>query len=220
MRPRDWGSTPTVGSSRSTIGGSCTIAAARFNRRFIPPEYPRTRSPARSTRPTKRSAARTRARSPSPSRPWIEAKNSRFSRPVSDVVEGEGLGRDAESAPGLRRRGRTDPFDLDPAFVGLEEPGHEPDRRRLSRSVRPQQAEDLAAAHLEAQAVHRHDPPVALAHPVDDEGVHSSRRGVSAPGSPICDARRWRRRSPSVSAAVAGGPQRFPCMRSHCQRTR
>jgi len=35
---RDCGSTPTVGSSKKSTGGSCTTAAAMLSRRCMPPE--------------------------------------------------------------------------------------------------------------------------------------------------------------------------------------
>ena len=49
---------PTVGSSRMSRSGSCRSAAARLSRRFMPPEYVLTLSPARSESPTSASASR------------------------------------------------------------------------------------------------------------------------------------------------------------------
>src|ERR1017187_10509458 len=49
IRLRDWGSTPTVGSSIRTTRGLWMRPAAMFKRRFMPPERLRVSSPERSS---------------------------------------------------------------------------------------------------------------------------------------------------------------------------
>jgi hypothetical protein len=51
------GSTPTVGSSRTSSFGWCSRPMPMFSRRFIPPEYCLTWSPARSARPVRSSTS-------------------------------------------------------------------------------------------------------------------------------------------------------------------
>ena len=73
------------------------------------------------------------------------------------VVEARRLGQDAD--PGADLLGVLDDVeavDRGAALARLDERGQQPDRRRLARAVRPEQAEHLAAEHLE---VHPADRP-------------------------------------------------------------
>src|SRR5438034_1342427 len=79
MRSRDWGSTPTVGSSSRRTRGSCRMPQARLSRRRMPPENVETGSPARPSRPMTSSARPTAAAAAPPARPCMRAKNRRFS---------------------------------------------------------------------------------------------------------------------------------------------
>jgi hypothetical protein len=58
------------------------------------------------------------------------------------------------------------------ALVGKPVALHAFHRRRLSRAVRADQAEDLSLEHLERHVVHGHDPAVALSEMGDrDDGI-------------------------------------------------
>src|SRR5439155_3858324 len=56
----------------------------------------------------------------------------------------------------------VDAADGDRAAGRTEDAGHHPDRRRLARAVGAQKPEELAARHLEVDAVHRGELAVAL----------------------------------------------------------
>jgi hypothetical protein len=43
------------------------------------------------------------------------------------------------------------------AVVGLQQAAHQPNRRRLTRTIRPDEPEHLAALDRERQIAHRHD---------------------------------------------------------------
>src|SRR3989442_13005986 len=71
------------------------------------------------------------------------------------------------------------------AGVGAEEPRQQAEHGRLSRAVRPDEADDLTLAHGERQILHGVQAAEALVEPGDLEQVHCS--GVPAAGS----NRRW-----------------------------
>ena len=64
MASRLCGSTPTVGSSRSSTFGSCTTPQPKFSRRFMPPLNRLTGSRARSPRPMRSSTSSTASLQP------------------------------------------------------------------------------------------------------------------------------------------------------------
>ena len=71
------------------------------------------------------------------------------------------------------------------ALVGNAVALHAFHRRRLSRAVRTDQAEDLSLEHLERHVVHGHGPAVALAEMGDrDDGIVRHPRILSCPLAP------------------------------------
>ena len=80
VRPR--GSSPVVGSSRNSTGGSATSAPARSSRRRIPPEYVRAGRSAASPRLKLASSSRARSRLALRPRWYSRPIMSRFSKPV------------------------------------------------------------------------------------------------------------------------------------------
>jgi hypothetical protein len=60
--------------------------------------------------------------------------------------------------------------DLDRALVGRDERGEDPDRRRLARAVRAEEADDLARRHLQVDAVDGHRVAEALAQSTAAQG--------------------------------------------------
>ncbi len=76
------GSSPVVGSSRSSSRGAPTRLAPRSSRRRMPPEYPRTRRSAASVNPIWPSTVSAAARAARRSWPNRRATITRFSRPL------------------------------------------------------------------------------------------------------------------------------------------
>src|SRR6185436_7822149 len=65
------------------------------------------------------------------------------------------------------------------AAAGHEQPAQDADERRLARAVRAEEAEDLAARHLQRDVVERADLAEVLRHVLDvdaDVRAHSSKR--------------------------------------------
>jgi len=100
------------------------------------------------------------------------------------VVEVWVFGQEAETAarPGP---GGILAEDADRAAVGRQEPERQLDRRRLARSVRPDEAEDLSGTHLEREIAQdpvfaqRQMGPVALRDPGQLQHVHGDRSSRS-----------------------------------------
>ena len=79
--------------------------------------------------------------------------------PREAVVEGEGLGREAEAPAHLGPRGGAEAEQVHRSLVGDEEAREDRDRGRLARAVGAQEAEHLAGAHLQAETVQRRATP-------------------------------------------------------------
>ena len=161
---------PCVGSSRKTISGSLTSASATDSRCCWPPERSltaRLRFSPRSSASMSCVVGRRRADRSC-------AKRSMSSSTVRLREEGRGLELDADALLdplGVAARRRR-PSTVSSPRVGLAQALEHLDRRRLARAVGPEQAEDLAAADLEADAVDRLHVAVRLAHVVDaDDGL-------------------------------------------------
>src|SRR5262249_27350343 len=77
---------------------------------------------------------------------------------------------------------RVDAEDLDLARIAPAIALEDLDRRRLARSVRPEQPEDLARGDLEVDPAHRLRAAVALAQPAHRDGVHRA-TSWNAPGA-------------------------------------
>ena len=69
-----------------------------------------------------------------------------------------------------------------------EQPREHPDRRRLSRAVRAEEAEDLPRAHLERDAIDRDEIAEAFREVLHDDGVlvhaHSRMRETNVSSTP------------------------------------
>src|SRR6185503_17791989 len=68
---------------------------------------------------------------------------------------------------------------------GRELPEDAVEQRRLARAVRPDQAEDLALAHLEGHAIHGADAAEGLLQPAHfQDGIHFLNARSASPSSP------------------------------------
>jgi len=80
-----------------------------------------------------------------------------------------------------------------------DHPAHGTQRRRLAGAVRAEEAEDLAALHLERDAIEGSDAAEALDQSVEDEGHDVSRVAGRRPSGPVAGGRRVLR-----AIAIAG----------------
>ena len=174
------------GSSSSSSFGRRISARPMAIRCCSPPEaVPGLRS---SVWPIRKSSAI------SPTRRWISAAATpdlaqRIGQVLADGqmrVEGEGLEDHGDPAALDRVVGDVPPREPDPPRLQPLEPGDRPQRRRLAGGTRPQQAEELARAHLEREPVQGGDPAVALDQAVELEIGHPAihRCGIAAPPQP------------------------------------
>ena len=104
------GSSPLTGSSSNSTEGLPSIAAAMPTRWLMPSEYPRTRWPATSRRPTRSSTSSTRRRG----RPWVWARNSRWLRALRPGC----IALASSSAPTVRSGWASSAYGL-PLIVAL-----------------------------------------------------------------------------------------------------
>ena len=74
-----------------------------------------------------------------------------------------------------RQRGDVVAVELDAAAVGLDQPGDHVEHRGLAGAVRPEQADRLAAPHVEARALHHLAAAEAFLHPMRGEIVAAAR---------------------------------------------
>ena len=88
--------------------------------------------------------------------------------------------------------------DLDLALVGKQDVHDHPQRRRLARPVRPDEAVERPARHGQVQVVDRDDAAESLGHPAEDDGVAHGFPGADTFKGPGL-ARRNHRRSPGDS---------------------
>ena len=172
------GSSPVVGSSRKTSSGSLTSDSATARRWRWPPDSTSLRALRRSPSSSTSMISCGRARA------WIEAAEQ-----VDELghrqlrVQGGGLEADPDAR--LERvgaAGDVDAEDADLAPVGLAQPLEDLDGRGLARTVRAEQAEDLALRDVEVDAVDGLDVAVALGQAADaddgfgvDGGAHRRR---------------------------------------------
>jgi hypothetical protein len=86
--------------------------------------------------------------------------------PLHPAVEPRVLVKVAQAAAKLRLvQANLHPGDRCAAGGGSGEPGQDPDRRRLARTIRAQQAEDRAARHHKVEPIKGEDRPELLREP-------------------------------------------------------
>ena len=71
------------------------------------------------------------------------------------------------------------------AVVGLQQPAHQPNRRRLARAVRADQAEHFARFDRQAQFAHGNDVAVFFRHAIQSECVFSQEEFPPRPACPV-----------------------------------
>ena len=165
---RETGSTPVVGSSRTSSSGVWMSVQARASFCFIPPER---RSARRSRKGARRSSSSSSSRRGAPARDAVDRGEERdvlVHRQVA--VEGEPLREVAD----LPREGVALPMGIEPAGPyrprgGSEQAQDHAEGGGLARAVGPDEAEHLAAEHVEAHVAHRHERAVAAAQAIDDD---------------------------------------------------
>src|SRR4029434_10392981 len=89
-----------------------------------------------------------------------------------------------------------------------DQAGQHPDRGGLAAAVGAEQAEDLAAAHLEVEVLHRHDPLALPAPPC--------RSSSSTATMPLCSLRSPRVTMPKPASGrllISGNPSARPPVR-------
>ena len=162
---RPMGSSPLMGSSRTTKDGSPTSACAMPSRCCMPFEYLRICRSAASVSPTSSSsspdaARHGRRRRRRRARP---KKRERLAAGQELVVRGV-LGQVADAPLRLRRRdGRV--VDEGPSRGGEDEPHEHLDGGGLPGAVRPDEAEDLPVLHGQVEVLHGLDALAADARP-------------------------------------------------------
>ena len=152
--PRVRGSRPVVGSSRKISGGRVIRLAARSSRRRMPPENCEIGlvggllEPELLEQPLRGRAGVRRAQAlQAPEEPQVLGR-----REV--LVDRRVLAGDADQlADAVRLAGHVDAEDLRVARVDRQQRREHPQHRRLAGAVRAEDAEDLALAHLEVDAV-------------------------------------------------------------------
>ena len=80
----------------------------------------------------------------------------------------------------------VEPLDRRPAGVREEQPGQDPQRRRLAGAVRSDQPEDLPRRHPQVEPVERLRLAVGLAQPFGQDAARCVRRWSDAFGSHAC----------------------------------
>ena len=155
-------SRPLVGSSSSTLRGSCTSARAIAVLVRCPCENPSTRRSMKSCMPS----AATRRVDPRRDARLGDAVQAPEILDVlarrEPLVEAAGVRQHAEPAAHVARlRGRIDAVDQHAAGVRLHERVEHAQRRGLAGAVRAEQAGDLAVARREAHVVHGADDRAA-----------------------------------------------------------
>ena len=153
--PRVRGSSPVVGSSRKISGGRVSRLAARSSLRRMPPENAEIGLV----------AASVRSNCSSSSAPRVARLGARHALEAGEEPEVLGRGEvlvdrgelpgDAEQPSyGVGLGGDVVAEDLGPAAVDVQQGGEHPEHRGLAGAVGAEDAEDLAAVHLEVDAVH------------------------------------------------------------------
>ena len=193
---RETGSTPVVGSSSRISSGSWTSVQASASFCFIPPD---SRS---ASRAAKRRQLRHRQQLVAARAVVANAVHLGEERDVlvdgQIAVQTESL-REIADALGQRamRAHRIEAEHAHLARVGVQQPAHQANRRRLAGAVGADEAEHLAALHVEAQAGERRRLAVSL-----DDAI--------AVRPPARDQRRSfiAARAPHRQACLASGRQR------------
>ena len=180
---RDCGSSPVVGSSRNSRSGLPASAHASDSRCFWPPESLPTRLAALALELDDLQQLVDRAAAA------IErAEQAEHLLDRQLLAELRLLQLNAEPLPDLPLvRAPAEAEHLDLAGVGREQPLENLDRRRLAGAVRAEQAEALAALHVQRQPVHGDDVAVALFESVTShrEVVHGVSVSAGGPGAQV-----------------------------------
>ena len=178
MRSRLWGSTPTVGSSRSSTFGRWSTPQAMLTRRFIPPENVLVEIAG----PIRRGRSRPAPSSPPDESPGPAARGNgrrpRGSRGRSGPDRGRSpAGRSRASAA---RRFRAAAVRTSRSRPNRGHPTAEaPHQRRLAGAVRSQKGQALALAQLEAGALERDGGSEPPGHVPDAKRREPSKREPS-----------------------------------------
>ena len=151
-RPRAW--------RRGRGAGACRRSSRDHRSRGV--------GRARTPRAARRRGRRRRLRGS-----WCSSPSmTRFSRPVSEVVDGGVLGGEADAPAHLRGLGaHVEAGDDGRARVGVGERGEDAHGGGLARAVRAEHGGDGADGHLEVDAGERQVVAVALGEPAGDDGV-------------------------------------------------
>ena len=176
------GSTPAVGSSRSSSFGSCSRQAASARRCFHPPESVPASWPRRLPEPE----ALERLVDPAAAvgQPVDSPDELEVLRDRQVLVEAEALRHVADLALDPRRLAQDVEAEARAAAaVGGEQAAEHADRRGLAAAVGPQEAVDLAPAHLEREAVDDHLAVEALGETFDVDGEGGFGHGGATYGS-------------------------------------
>ena len=162
------GSSPANGSSRTSMSGPKTSAAASWMRCWLPRLSAWSSASRRSARPKRSSQPRARLAR-------LRARHAVQLAEVGQLLRHAHL-RDTGRAPracsrcgGGPRRSSGMPEPAHRAGVGREDAEHDPHRRRLAGAVAPDEPEQLARADLEREVLHGDGLPVPLRDPVDLE---------------------------------------------------
>ncbi len=176
------GSRPAVGSSRKSTSGSLSNARARAVRWRRPFESVPHGSCARSVRSIARRACVDAAAGVGHLVQVGEALE--ILEHAQAEVEARRLGHDRDPAADLDAvlRGEIDPGDRRRARARGDERAERPDGRGLARAVGAEEAEDLAARHVERDVVDGEPIAEALRQVPDRYGGHAASRSPAAPG--------------------------------------
>ena len=144
------------------------------------------RRPAASSRPTSSSRMAARRAASRRDRPSRRPCSTRNSLPVASSSTPDLLHRESDPPADLRASvDDVEARDRRPPGGGAHERAEHPDGRRLPRTVRPEQAEDLAGPTRTRCRAPPPCRPVALAQALDDDRValvgRAARRGVEQP---------------------------------------
>ena len=138
---RDCGSSPVVGSSRKSTGGSPMRLIAMSRRRRMPPEYVAARRPPASVRPNR--SSRASATAPASAHLRSCATRTRFSRPVRTSSTAANWPVRLIESPDLGRRGGdVVAVDAGAAAVRPEQGGQDAHHRRLAGAVGAEEGVD------------------------------------------------------------------------------
>src|SRR5438034_9202497 len=156
------GSSPSVGSSRNRTCGWCSTPRAISRRRFMPPEKVFTSEPARSASSTTPRSSSMRCLRTAPGTPDAAMQLEVLARGQL-VVERRVLEDEADApADGSGVLRHIDAGDA--RFPGgrSQQSAEDADGGRLPRSVRPEEAEDLALLDRKVDAANRFELAVLL----------------------------------------------------------